>query len=282
MILVAAMIAGTAVAALLLAVIAFSRNGVVDTSGRGGNLRVLWIVLLVAALAGSLSRAEARSEFSDARPYMRQYATCAIGAYRRDALALVTSTLDASKFERKFPQLVMRNVIIEIPICQPPLILPVNVPVSFDGEPLRMALAEALIVRDFANVDPRTLASAPPLPVMEVESRAAFESMLSKVSNPTRRTEREQAYGRALMIVWLAQFSECAVRREPGAAKAWIMTTSGSTAEMASAQAMSASFGACLQEGETLSFDKELLRGTIAVAYVRLAASLPRSVSGTR
>jgi hypothetical protein len=232
--------------------------------------RLLFVVVLLASVA-DVTTASTRGASSEAEFYMRKYARCMMSGYHKDAVALVTSTVDSSDFYKRFPSLVMRDAVGFLPRCQPVVELPPTGKFNFDGDPLRFALAEALVEREWAAQAPTDFAAVPLLPSFKVQTRAAFDAAMASLSSVQRRADVQAAYDRSVATAWVMQFGECVARRDPVHARAWILSPLDSKAETTEIQSLSASFGECLREGEKLTFNKPLLRGAVAVSYVRLA-----------
>ena len=73
-------------------------------------------------------------------------------------------------------------------------------------------------------------------------------------------------------MTWLAQYGECIVRREPAASRMWVLAALNNRDEAPAISGLKSAFGECLAVGEALKFNKDMLRGMVAVSYVRLAS----------
>jgi hypothetical protein len=226
--------------------------------------------VLFLPLVSNFAFADSRDASSEARDYVRDYARCMVPIYHREVVDLVTSGIDAADLGRRFPQLVSTEAVLAVPLCTH-LFIRTSVKVNFDGEPLRFALAEALIERDWKSSPPVNFADAPALSVVEPEPKALFEARMALISSKSRRAQLQASHDKSVAMAWLMQYGECVVRRQPVGSKAWILTVPESKDEDLIVAGLKATFGACLAEGETLNFNKGLLRGTVAVSFVRLA-----------
>jgi hypothetical protein len=234
-------------------------------------VKSLHLIGLIGALHVGVALADAQDTSSKAFDLMRRYARCTVPNYPREALKLVTSSVDARDFDQLLPRIVIKDAIAVLPLCQPPLILPATFKITFAGEPLRFALAEALIERDWRSTGPTDFADVPALPSQPVQPREAFDAGQAKLSSRTRKAALQAEYDQSVATAWLFRFGECVVRRDGGNAKAWTLSVPNSAAETSFIRALNPSFGACLPDGKALTFNRLLLRGAMAVNYVRLA-----------
>lgn len=64
---------------------------------------------------------------------------------------------------------------------------------------------------------------------------------------------------------------ECVVRSAPGSVEALLRTPIASPQEDAALRALHMALGRCVAQGATYSLSPEVVRGTLALAYYRLA-----------
>jgi hypothetical protein len=233
--------------------------------------RIAASLMVLVLGGGDLAHAAPRDSTYEVRRLMRDYARCVAPKYHREAVLLVTSTMDSSAFGKKFPSLAIKDVDAAVRFCQPPLIIPRTMRVSFLGDPLRFALAEALIERDWKSVTLADFTAVPALPAYAVRPRAELDADLARFSNRARQEQLRTDYNRTVAIAWLMQFGECVARREPQNTKVLALSDWDTPVERDALQKLGPAFGDCLAEGEQLQFNKSLLRGALAVSYVRLA-----------
>jgi hypothetical protein len=232
----------------------------------------LFVGMFAATLVSTgPAHADTRAAADEIQDYMRQYAECMVLNEEAAALKLVASTIDAVDMGRDFPGLVARNI-VAVPSCHR-MSIRGGIAVSFDGEPLRFALAQQLVRFKWAEAGPVDFAAVPPLPKQQLETKAAHDSRVAAEPSSKRRAELEEVYAKSIATAWLFNYGECVVRREPAAAREWALSSSKAAGEGALVRRLAPAFGACLDEGESLNFDRELLRGTVAVNYVRLASA---------
>ncbi|BAI96162.1 hypothetical protein Sj15T_04840 [Sphingobium sp. TA15] len=138
---------------------------------------------------------------------------------------------------------------------------------TFTGDQFRYAMAGALVrmdypVRrhfDFTNVLP--LVHAIPKPV---------DPSLKKGSRKAAKAEEEYAKDRAFLF--LSRFGECVARRNPDRTQDLLLADIGTVEEKAAFNELSASLGECLGDGQ-MSFGREMLRGSLALNFYRLAGA---------
>ncbi|WP_300974104.1 hypothetical protein [Sphingomonas sp. LHG3406-1] len=127
----------------------------------------------------------------------------------------------------------------------------------------RAALAEALIVRNNDRFKRDSFASVPPLewtitqPVPDVPTDAAAAQLHAQVS----QAEAQHA-----------ALGECVSRADPVSTLAVLKSKIDSDDEMAKLKALAPRIAGCVQQGQTLAFNRTHLRAGMALAYYRLAA----------
>ena len=75
--------------------------------------------------------------------------------------------------------------------------------------------------------------------------------------------------------MFMSAFGECVVRTDPSGSHALLMTQVVSPEETAALKAVVPAFSSCVPAQRTLSFDKTVIRGAVALNYYRLAKALP-------
>ena len=140
---------------------------------------------------------------------------------------------------------------------------------QFPGETLQYTLADALVRSEIR--EPRAgfdnVASLDQPELVEADYRPKpgakiTDKLLTQLAND--RTKQAT-------IVYLAEFGECVVRKNPIQAHALLMADPGSPEEGSALQAIYPSLGGCMTAGQTLTFNRSILRGTIAMNYYRLS-----------
>lgn len=145
-----------------------------------------------------------------------------------------------------------------------------HVQMRFPGDTMRHTLAEALVKRDL------TAAAMPALKNAARVAQPVFDEA-HFVPTPVRKLKQEElaqlAENRSKQIarVYLAEFGECVVRFNAVDSFALIAAPPATNAEQATFTRLLPAFGQCLAAGERLTFNKSVLRGTIAMNLYRLA-----------
>jgi hypothetical protein len=136
----------------------------------------------------------------------------------------------------------------------------------FPGAMYRYAMAEALIVRDYTAGLPDGVAAATP-PARE-EPETLDEAKLPKGK---RGEEVRQRFVRAQGFHVLDTLTECVARTNPQGSLALLKTGLGNTGETAAFAALKPAIAGCLPPGQTVNFNRTVLRGSLAFNLYRLA-----------
>ena len=140
----------------------------------------------------------------------------------------------------------------------------------FPGDFYRYAMADALVARRLADRPVPDLTNVPPLehapevsdPIPPLDGDPINHLLYAGALNQAQQA----ATFRALSI-----FGECAVRVSPVQAKALLLTEPETPAESQGFSAMQPALSRCMPENQTMTLDKFVLRGVIAINYYRLA-----------
>jgi hypothetical protein len=143
-----------------------------------------------------------------------------------------------------------------------------RVQMRFPADTMRYALAEALVRRD--ALAPAAVANAAPL-VQPTFDAARYEPKAGRTMKPAELASLEEQRTKRLATVYVAAYGECVVRTDPAGAHALLRTEPESAAEAAAIGALRPALGNCLPDGQTLSFGKFIIRGTVAMNFYRLA-----------
>lgn len=150
-----------------------------------------------------------------------------------------------------------------------------GVEMKFPNDTMRYALADALVRRDHAGVAPLNLQHAAPL----IQPDFDETKFLPKPGRKAKQRELDllaQSRAKRLALVYLAQFGECVVRANAASSHSLLMADPNSVGESSAFASLRPALANCLVTGQTLSFNKSTLRGTIAMNFYRLAqAPLP-------
>lgn len=144
---------------------------------------------------------------------------------------------------------------------------------TLPGDTMRYALADALVRTQFANDVSSRFASSAPLHHGTFDE-AAYAPEPGQRLKPNELRDLAAAKAAQKGALYMSAFGECVVRTAPAAAHALLMTEVESDPEPARFKALSPAFGGCMRAGQSLSIDKGVLRGSIAMNYYRLAKAV--------
>ena len=153
--------------------------------------------------------------------------------------------------------------------------------VSFPAPHFRYAIARAIVRADYGKSGFSTFNT---VPILNYEAVPVLDE--KKLPAGKVKAEKLRAdYAQAAAAVLLAQFGECAVRSNPEASRALIVSKADSPERASAIVGIKPVLGGCLGEG-TLKLNTFNLIGALAVSYVRLAhqasqATPSASQSGT-
>jgi hypothetical protein len=138
---------------------------------------------------------------------------------------------------------------------------------SFPADLYRYALAGALVRKELSSSPFESFSAVPPLlhqpaPIMD-------ETKLPKDAKKAAGAKEE--FQSATMAVFMAHYSECVVRDNPTSSHALLIAEVGGAEEKTAFGLLNKSLSDCMPSGNTIRFGKENLRGSLAVAYYRLA-----------
>ena len=146
----------------------------------------------------------------------------------------------------------------------------------FPGDFYRYALADGLVRRrladrpvpDLTNVQPLAHAAAPEEPMPPLDDNQIANLLYA---NALHKAQQAASF-RALGI-----YGECVVRVSPTHAKALLVTEPETAAENDGFKAIQPALAQCMPEGQTMTLDKFVVRGIVAVNYYRLAMTALQS-----
>jgi len=143
------------------------------------------------------------------------------------------------------------------------------------GNLRRYALADALIRADMSlRLDQPS--NIPPLDHGRITEADVNRPRWVSISEwgPAREEAHRFVAGQKIAI---SRFGECAVRTAPSESAALVRSKITSDAEAAALKALAPAFGSCVDQGAKVNFTPEVLRGTVALNYYRLAKA-PRQL----
>jgi len=236
--------------------------------------------LAVTALVGTTAHAEpmtgSRQELVD---NTRAYAKCKVRGNRDRARKLVLSNVSDAQLERRFDDFDLGRPIAELSGCDG---LVIRAGLAFRLQPamLRGALADELVRLELRDGPIKDVSGRPALNHWQPESEGAYQERLAKAKNPRQRKIIEQDQITAIAGSWLSVFGECAVRKDPANAWAWVMSRPDSASEATAITGISPALADCLTDGRKLNFAKDVLRASVATNYYRVAMTAPATLTG--
>jgi hypothetical protein len=236
----------------------------------------LRIFLPLALLASPVpASAGDDSEFStkETRALTHGYAKCVVQRQAAKASEAIVSNVDNPTLLRRYPMLISSDCLGGLSV--------VTVQMRFTGDLYRYALADALVNRELAGWTAPDLSRVPRLSHDDFGEPPARMTPAGKPVGKRKYEAARQAYERKVGFAYLSRFGECVVRSDPADSKALLLTRPDTPEETAAFAALRPSLQACLAAGQTLSFGKAALRGTIAINFYRVAHAARAAATGT-
>jgi hypothetical protein len=137
---------------------------------------------------------------------------------------------------------------------------------------IRWAIAGALFDRDAAQLTQTNFAAVPQL-AYEMPFPVRTTTKDGDPLPAERVAEQQKRFDEKANDVALARVGECVARMDGAGTRAALLTPIDTPAELGALKALSPALGNCLPKGQTIGFDRMSLRGTLAVAYYRLASA---------
>ena len=218
------------------------------------------------ALAGAASRERAQN-----RKIMFDYAKCVVKERRDRAAEAILSDSDNDAILKKYSDLIRGNCLDSA--------VGGGAQMKFGGDFYRYALADALVNSDFSKSAESDFSNRLPLAHIALPSQSELDAVLGKITSKKKREAAQIEFNQRLGVAWLSRFGECVVRHNPVKARLWLLTPTAIPEETSRINDLREDFNACLAQG-TMSFNRESMRGTVALNYYRLAKATPQPVAG--
>ena len=229
-----------------------------------------WLVLCASA-----ATAAAPENTQEWRDYTNAYAQCMVWRHHQPAAALILNDVDDETAKSKYTEIFSVNYLLANFECNNLNIRPGSDFILNLNE-LRFALAKQLVLQDLTNFNKSDFSDVPALSHRPAQSLDALKR-LTGLAAQSQAEKLDKIRQGDVALVWLAYFGECVARHDPANTKAWLFSKSASRDEAGILQALSPSFSACLTEGQKINFNREMLRGAVAVNFYRLAMAKPAS-----
>jgi len=208
---------------------------------------------LAIATAATLSTVAAAADYSpqEVREVSQRYAACVIKRSPGEARRFVVES------ERRAPV---------IGDCLNEAMRGFGAEMRFPPATYRYAMAEALIVRDYAAGVPQGIATAAAL--THEGPDPLDETRVPKGKRGVAMRDRHrQAQGFAAMDV----FTDCVVRANPQGSLALVKAGLGNPGETAAFTTLKPALAGCLPPGNTINFNRSVLRGSLAYNLYRMS-----------
>ena len=215
------------------------------------------VATLSSLLLTAPSEASVKASDSGARKIMREFARCTVKHEHRLAQQYVLMNPSDRLPEDEFRKVADGTCL------------------GFLGGRLKMrpfqyraALAEELIRRDLKGQSSFDPTIVPPLEWRDPDAgRSDTNEVAEFAIRPAADWQREDQFAAE---TYVSQLGECTVRANPVGARA-VIDAKAESDEIAAIQAIGPQIASCVQAGETLKFDRTILRSAIALSYYRLA-----------
>lgn len=137
---------------------------------------------------------------------------------------------------------------------------------------VRWAIGQALFDRDVAKLATANFAAVPELAYelpypLRTTTADGDPLPAERIAEQQRRIDEKQG------DLALAKLGECVARTDASGSRTALTTAIDSSDELTALKALSPALANCLPAGQTLKFDRMSLRGSLAVAYYRLASA---------
>jgi hypothetical protein len=227
--------------------------------------------MLLAQSTGSSSM-ESDLSTKETRAVVHAYAACIVKRQPAKAAEAIQRNVDNGIMMREYPKLFDGGCLTRGPME--------TLQARFGGDLYRYAIADALVRHDLSDFARNDFSAVPRLDHREPTAPAEVDRKGKKLS--AKNYEASLAsYEKSRAFSYLSRYGECVVRLDPAAAQTLLLTKPDTADEAVRFKAMIPALSTCLPEGQTLSFGKVALRGTIAVNYYRLAMAARSTATGT-
>jgi hypothetical protein len=209
--------------------------------------------------------ADAVSE-REARRMTRRFAQCVVKHHPNPAMLVVSSDIPNEKIIREYSMLRDVDCAFQADRSNSSFKL------SFQGNGLRYALAEALVNAQFPEAW-AAVSTAPAIPHRVYDATKFMPKPGMKIT-PAQSMQVEEARALDEGLVFAEQFGECVARADPLSSHLLLTTLPVSPEEDAAVQALYPHLPACVPAGKKVTINVDVVRGAVALSYYRLAKAL--------
>lgn len=137
---------------------------------------------------------------------------------------------------------------------------------------VRWAIGQALFDRDAGTLGATDFTAVPALSYEEPYPVRTTDRDGNPIS-AERIAQQQKKFDEKKGDVALARVGECVARADAAGTRAALVTPLDTPEELAALKAVGPALANCLPKGQTIGFDRMSLRGSLAVAYYRLASA---------
>ncbi|HEY0149453.1 MAG TPA: hypothetical protein VGB70_10675 [Allosphingosinicella sp.] len=229
--------------------------------------------MLVASMSAAEPADQNELSTRETRLVIHNYATCVVKQHPLKASEAIQRNVGNAAMMRDYPKLFDGDCLTRSPFEA--------LEARFSGDLYRYAIADALVRRDLADFTQNDFENLPRLDHRDPGRPPSEIDEKGKKRSGKNFKAAIDGYNQSEAFSFLSRYGECVARVNPAAAQALLLTKPDSAEEATRFKALVPAFGTCLPEGQTLSFGKVTLRGTIAVNYYRLATAARAAAATT-
>jgi hypothetical protein len=237
-------------------------------------MRVLAAITLSIASGGVTATAQSsssgfREDSREVRLIAHRYGDCVVKKDAASAASFVVLIAHDKRSEHERDRLASR-------VTDPACLISASrsfggIRMRFPNDTMRYTMADALFRAQLSQSPPIGPLSAVPVLALPPFDEADFQPPPGKRLSKARLEELTIMRDRAMARSYLWQFGECVVRTDPSRAFALLKTAPVTPEENGAFAGLQPALGQCVVEGQQVELNKALLRGTVALAYYRLA-----------
>jgi hypothetical protein len=233
-------------------------------------LALLSIVIATFPMTAIASEKSDQKETAANRKIMADFARCVVDTQLKRATEVIVANIDNSTIQKRYNSLIDGECLGKTAG---------SVKLTMGGDLFRYAIADAVFQKSFVKKVSIDFTHAPKLEHVSFGDKAAFESSMSKIKDKKKRARSQYSFDQYNGVAYLSRFGECIVRLNPDASRDLLLTPVASLDEMTAITPLRPALAECLRPGSIVTFNAAMIRGVTAINYVRLAMSVPATVS---
>lgn len=225
------------------------------------------LLLLLGAFSAAPATEATDYSVKETRQVLDRYGQCIVKAHRDRASEAILANAGNEELLRRYSNLMDGDCLAAASDRGGNF----TIQAKFAGDQYRYALADALVRQELASWPAPKLETVPKLDHRDPGDPPAATGRNGKPLRASAYEKLVKAYDQKRAASYLSRYGECVVRLDPTGARTLLLAPVETPQEAAAFAAMRDSFATCVPEGETLTFSKVTMRGTIAVNYYRLS-----------